>query len=91
MASLFRWRFYSVVRSDVRSFGRSVGRSFGRSVVLLPRAASASVRRLDGWLLTSVVDDDDDERQRCDGGEDRGTRRVEGKEMYRERMDGEAF
>ena len=87
MASLFRWRFYSVVRSDVRSFGRSVG----RSVVLLPRAASASVRRLDGWLLTSVVDDDDDERQRCDGGEDRGTRRVKGKEMYHERMDGEAF
>jgi hypothetical protein len=87
MASLFRWRFYSVVRSDVRSFGRS----FGRSFVLLPRAASASVRRLDGWLLTSVVDDDDDERQRCDGGEDRGTRRVKGKEMYRERMDGEAF
>ena len=87
MASLFRWRFYSVVRSDVRSFGRSDV----RSVVLLPRAASASVRRLDGWLLTSVVDDDDDERQRCDGGEDRGTRRVKGKEMYRERMDGEAF
>jgi len=49
------------------------------------------VRRLAGWLLTSVVDDDDDERQRCDGGEDRGTRRVKGKEMYRERMDGEAF
>jgi len=87
MASLFRWRFYSVVRSDVRSFGRS----FGRSVVRLPRAASAIVRRLDGRLLTSVVDDDDDERQRCDGGEDRGTRRAKGKEMYRERMDGEAF